>query len=110
MTSDVCVPLFYKGHLYVLDGDKKQFYCAEPTTGKILWSGSLGGRPVYRASPTAADGKIYVMNEAGDASVLSADEFKVLSTISLGGKSRSSIAITDGEVFIRAGEKRYAFK
>ena len=110
MSSDVCVPLIYKDHLYVLDGDKKKIYCAEPKTGKVLWQGSLGGKAVFRASPTGADNKIYCMNENGDVWVLSADEFKVLSQFSPNsGRSRGSIAVVDGEVFVRAGDKLYAF-
>jgi len=110
LSSDVCVPLIYKDHLYVLDGDKKRIYCVEPKTAKILWQGTLGGKAVFRASPTGADNKIYCMNENGDLWVLSADEFKVLSTFSTNaGRSRASITVLDGEVFVRAGTKLYAF-
>ena len=110
MSSDVCVPLVYKDHLYVLDGDKKKIYCAEPKTGKVLWEGALGGKAVFRASPTGADNKIYCMNENGDVWVLSADEFKVLSqSTPNAGRSRASIAVVDGEVFVRAGDKLFAF-
>src|SRR6185312_6717960 len=94
LLSDVCVPLIYNDHLYVLDGDRKTLSCVEPQTGKILWSGSLGGRAVFRASPTGADDKIYCMNEAGEVWVLAADEFKILSQSTLGGRpSRGSIAV-----------------
>ena len=105
------MPLIYNNHLYVLDGDRKTLSCLEPQTGKVLWSGSLGGRAVFRASPTGAVGKIYCMNEGGDIWVLSADEFKVLSHASLGGRpSRGSIAVVDGQVIVRSGDKLYAFE
>jgi outer membrane protein assembly factor BamB len=111
MTSDVCVPLIYNDHAYVLDGDKKKFYCVEPATGKILWEGALPSRPVFRASPTGADGKIYCMNENGDVWVLSADHFEILSTLKTnGGRTRASISLVDGEVIVRAGTKLQAFK
>ena len=110
ISSDVCVPLLYKDHLYVLNGDRKTLSSAEPATGKVLWSGSLGGHAVFRASPTGADDKIYCMNEAGDVWVLSPDEFKVLSQSHLGGqRSRASISVVDNQVFVRAGETLYAF-
>ena len=110
LTSDVCVPLVYKDHLYVLDGDKKKLSCVEPRTGKILWQGSLGGKVVFRASPTGADNKIYCMNENGDLWVLSADEFKVLSTFPTKlGRSRGSIVLIDGQVIVRAGDTLCAF-
>ena len=110
LSSDVCVPLVYKDHLYVLDGDKKRIYCADPKTGQIQWSGALGGRAVFRASPTGADNKIYCLNENGDVWVVSADEFKILSQNSLKtGRSRASIAVVDGEVIVRSGDKVFAF-
>jgi outer membrane protein assembly factor BamB len=110
ITSDVCVPLIYRGKMYLLDGDKKQLYRVEPKTGEVLNSVALGGRSVFRASPTGADGKIYCMNEAGDVSVISADKLEILSTAKLGGTAnRATIAVADGSVFIRTGQTLYAF-
>jgi outer membrane protein assembly factor BamB len=110
ISSDVCVPLVYKDRLYVLDGDKRAITCVDPKTGEKKWTGRLGGNPVFRASPTGADDKIYCMNEAGDVWVLAADEFKVLSKASFQGtNSRASISVADGQVFVRAGETMYAF-
>jgi outer membrane protein assembly factor BamB len=109
-TSDVCVPLLYKGELFVLDGDAKVLSCVDPKTGQKKWSGSLGGNAVFRASPTGADGKIYCMNENGDVWVLAADQFKVLSKTSFHVKqARAAIAVTDGQVLLRTGDTLYAF-
>jgi outer membrane protein assembly factor BamB len=112
ITSDVCVPLFYKNQLFVLNGDKKTLFCLDPLTGDKAWSVDLGGSSVFRASPTGADGKIYCMNESGDVWVVAADNLhQVLSQTSLGGNpSRGTIAVVDGAAVIRAGEKLYAFK
>ena len=111
ISSDVCVPLFYHDNLYVLNGDKKAIYCIDPKTGEKKWTGELGGRSVFRASPTAADGKIYCMNENGEVWVVSAEPFKILSQTDLEGKpSRGSIAVTDGMVVIHAGDKLFGFK
>jgi outer membrane protein assembly factor BamB len=111
-TSDVCVPLCYQGSLYVLDGDRKKLTCVELKTGKVKWSGNLGGGAVFRASPTGADGKIYCMNERGQVWVVSADSFKVLYNGDLGGAdwpTRSSIAVADGDVFVRTSETLFCF-
>ncbi|HEY2589677.1 MAG TPA: PQQ-binding-like beta-propeller repeat protein [Tepidisphaeraceae bacterium] len=116
LTSDAAVPLIYKDHLYVLNGDRPRttLYCAEPKTGKVLWSIATGSRSVLRASPTGADNKIYLESEAGDVWVISADEAKILSKSSLGGRSNhATIAAVDGGVFARVGDsgnKLYAFK
>ncbi|HZL35058.1 MAG TPA: PQQ-binding-like beta-propeller repeat protein [Tepidisphaeraceae bacterium] len=111
ISSDVCVPLLYKNSLYVLNGDRKTLYCLDPKTGKEKWKGKLGGNPVFRASPTGADDKIYCMNEGGDLWVLSADSFKILSQSSLGARpSHASAAVVDGMAIVRSGEKLTAFK
>jgi outer membrane protein assembly factor BamB len=112
-TSDVCVPLYYNDKLYVLDGDRKELTCVDPKTGKELWSGKLDSRPVFRASPTGADGKIYCMNEGGQVWVLSANEFKILGQADLGAgtnsDNRASVAAADGKVFVRTGNALYCF-
>lgn len=111
LNTDVCVPLFYHGKLYVLDGDRKSVACVDPTTGMKQWSGALESTAVLRASLTAGDGKLYVQNEAGDAWVLAADHFAVLSKTSLGGEGacRASIALAEGMVLVRTSSKLLAF-
>jgi outer membrane protein assembly factor BamB len=110
ITSDVCVPLFYKGELFILN-DTKKLYCINPKTGEVKWSGQLGGKAVFRASPTGADGKIYCMNETGEVWVVAADSGKVLSqTVLDGSPSRATIAVANGYVIIRSGDKLFAFK
>ena len=72
VTSDVPTPLFYNGKFYVLNGGKKQLLCVEPSDGKVIWSGNLETRAVFESSPTAADGKIYLMDHRGNVFVVSA--------------------------------------
>ena len=111
LTSDVCTPLFYNGKLFVLDGDKKRISCADPQTGEVKWTHELGGRAVFRASPTGADGKIYCINEASEAWVLSADEPKTLHQIGLEGpRTRATIIAAHGNVFVRTAEKLLCFQ
>lgn len=109
-TPDVCTPAFYDGKLFVLNGDKQVLTCLDPKTGAKKWQGNLPERGVIRASPTVADGKVYIINEKGTVFVCGAgDEFKVLATIPMGGAegTRSSIAVSDGQLFIRTTEKLY---
>src|SRR5262249_41029995 len=109
-STDVSVPLAYQGNLYVLD-DRKSLDCVDPKTGEKKWALKIDSRPVFRSSPTGADGKIYCINEAGEVWVTSASEPKVLSQVELDGqpKSHASISASHGQVFIRTGEKLYAF-
>jgi len=109
-SSDVCVPLFYKGNLYVLDGDRKTIACLDPKTGEEKWSGKLGGSHVFRSSPTGADDRIYCINEGGEAWVVSADEFRILGKSAIGMRpTRGSIAATDGQIVVHTGDLLEAF-
>jgi outer membrane protein assembly factor BamB len=118
ITSDVCVPLYYQKKLYVLNGDKKSLARVDPATGKVETSLSLGGNDVFRASPTGADGKIYCMNEAAEVWVVNVgpagDKLDVVAQqVDVGGgsdtASRASLALTDGQVFVRTAERLYCF-
>ena len=84
----------------------------EPATGKVVWKGELGGKAVFQASPTGADGKIYCINLAGEAVVASAgDEFKILHRVQMGAKGdRSTIVAACGQLFLRAGERLYCIE
>jgi outer membrane protein assembly factor BamB len=107
----VATPAFYQGNLYVLETDKKILNSVDPKTGEKKWSTKLDGRAVFRASPTAADGKIYCINENGEVWVCSANESKILWKGSLANKDKAhaAIAVADGKVYVRTGEKLYAF-
>lgn len=111
ITTDVCNPLWYRGKMYVLDGDKKTFACVDAASGKPLWKGEIPAKGVLRSSPTGGDGKIYAMDETGTVFVLSADEFKILSSAELGagGTARASITLAHGLVLVRTAEKLFAF-
>jgi len=110
-SPDVCTPLVYKDMLYVLDGsaEKRNVLCLDPKTGAQKWIGQVPGNQVYWASLTAADGKLYCINEGGQAVVLAAgDEFKLLATVPLGDSAcYSSIAIAQKQLFIRTGQNLY---
>ena len=109
-TPDVCTPVFYQGKLFVLDGDSKTLTALDPKTGEKKWQGELPTRVVIRASAVAGDDRLYIMDEAGTVFVVSAgDEFKLLATIPMGDAngSRASLAISDGQLFIRTTEKLY---
>ncbi len=115
LNSDVPTPLFYEGKFYLLNGTKKKIYCVNPTDGSIVWSGDLAGKSVFQASPTAADGKIYVMNFDAEVFVIQAGgtEFRLLHQASFkdegdGTRHRSSVAISQGNLFVRTGTKLFA--
>lgn len=108
-TPDVCTPALYKGKLFLLDGDSQTLSCLDPKTGAVQWQGNLGDRTTVRASPTVADGKVYIVNEKGTVFVCDAEgkEFRLLATIPMGGGDpvRSAIAVAGGNLFIRTADR-----
>jgi outer membrane protein assembly factor BamB len=108
---DCSTPLFYDGRLYVFDGLKRKVVtCLDPKTGKTFWQGKLNARSQWWSSPTAADGKLYLISENGEIVVLQAggDEFKVLFEMQIQEPLiQSSIPIAGGHLFIRTAENLY---
>lgn len=118
VTSDVPTPAFYKGKFYVLDGGKKILSCLEPKTGKVLWTGELGGKTKFESSPTVADDKVYCINFWGEVYVAKAntDKFEMLGMNEMGNGSkpngnaasvRASISVSASSLFIRTQDKLY---
>jgi outer membrane protein assembly factor BamB len=111
LSSDVPTPLFYEGKFYVLNGTKKKLLCVEPS-GKIVWTLDLKGKGIFQSSPTAGDGKIYVMNFAGEVFVVQAggEEPKLLHTAAMAENEstlRASIPISQGQLFVRTAKNLY---
>src|SRR5262249_13222162 len=103
--------------LFVLDGDKGVIMKLNPSSGEKIWSGTLPkGQGTLRSSPTGADGKIYMVRANGDVYVVDAgNEYKLLSTLSLNEGNDNigcfaSIAISQGNLFVRTPKTLYCFK
>ncbi len=106
---DVVTPALYDGRLYVLDGDRRIMTVVEPRSGRVIYQESMGDGTLFRASPSAGDGKVFSMNEHGDVFVLKAgDTFEEPARIAMGGRDvRSTIAIAQGRLFIRTSDALY---
>ena len=112
VSSDVCTPLFYKGRFYVVNGDRKTMARVDPATGKADWIAELGRRAKIESSPTGADDKIYFQDFLGAVFVVAAaDQFKLLHVVEMGDADddqlRATIAVSQGNLFIRTGTKLY---
>ena len=108
-TADIPTPVYYKDRLFLLAGKRKVITSLNPVTGKVIWQTPLEVRTFLRASPMAADGKIYCISADGEIVVLAAtDELKILSRIEMGEyPCRSSIVASQGKLYIRTGENLY---
>ncbi len=109
---DCSTPCFYRDRLYVLDGMRhgKVVTCLDPRTGQAFWQGKIGGRGPWRASLTAGDGKLYCINETGEVVVLKAgdERFEILFETKIDEpRIQSSIAISDGRLYIRTAKSLY---
>jgi hypothetical protein len=80
--------------------------CIEPKTGAIRWQQRVeapGGRASSWSSLVLSGERLYLVTRASDTIVLKAGpKFEQLACNTLGeGLSNSSLAISDGELFIR---------
>lgn len=113
VSSDVSTPLFYKGHYYILNGEKQRLACVKPETGEVLWHEDLGGRTKIEASPTGADDKIFVMDHRGEVYVVKADpkQFQLLHRVEMMENNtkdlRSTIAVAGNSLYIRTEDTLY---
>jgi len=91
-------------HIYIVD-DPGVAECIEVKTGKVVWEQRLNGQSAATdnwSSMVAAGEKLYAINKAGDGFVLRASpKFEVLGANSLHERTLSSIAPSNGELFIR---------
>lgn len=115
-TPDCSTPAFLDGKLYVFDGDSQTMTCLDAKTGAKTWQVSYGlkdnrGKEVFRSSPTLADGKLYTLGERGTVVVQNAADGAILHTVAMQTSgpegTRSSIAVSDGNLFIRTAEKLF---
>jgi len=111
VSADVPTPLFYDNDFFVLSDVRKNLTRVDPATGQVKWLLELPGRKKFEASPTGADGKIYLMNFGGDVVVVDAAKGAVLSTVAMGENGedmiRSTIAVAHGQLFIRTNKKLF---
>ncbi len=80
--------------------------CLNALTGKVQWKERLKGQ--YRASPLAADGRIYFLNTKGLTTVVAAaPRFSRLVENPLDDETLASPAVSDGRIFIRGRKALY---
>ena len=123
-TTDSGTPLIYQEMIYVLHSDKKDpvvkggtsspgvfLLVIDPATGKQTGRCQIAQDGAWRASPTGADGKIYVMSEQGEVVVVSAGpNGQILSRTDLAdGPACATISAANQCLFIRTAGKLTCF-
>jgi outer membrane protein assembly factor BamB len=102
--------LLYKGVLYMIN-DSGILLSFDPATGNVIKQGRLHGAiDKYFASPVAADGKVFLIGQGGQVSVLKADgDWQVLAVNELDDEVFATPAIADGRIYIRTRSALYSF-
>lgn len=98
-------PVFVKPYLYAIT-DGGIVSCFQPASGEIVWQERVGGN--HSASPVYADGRIYFLSETGESTVITAGEkFEILAKNSVEGRCQASIAVSQGNLYIRTDKHLY---
>jgi outer membrane protein assembly factor BamB len=102
--------LLYQGVLYMIN-DSGILLSFDPATGNVIKQGRLlGAIDKYFASPVAADGKVFLVGQGGQVSVVqAAGDWQVLAVNELDDEVFATPAIADGRVYIRTRSALYSF-
>jgi outer membrane protein assembly factor BamB len=108
-TGPLAGALLYQNILYLIKGGIVSTF--DPESGKLLRQErvehALGD---YYASPVAADGKIYLVNQEGKVTVLKAGaDWQILSTGDLGEQVIATPAIADSQIYFRTDGTLFCF-
>jgi outer membrane protein assembly factor BamB len=91
-------------HVYMVN-EPGIVQCLELETGQEVWKDRLGGEKVW-ASIVAAEGRLYVTDEAGTTCVFAPNpqRLEVLARNEVGEPTNSTLAVSDGQIFLRTFE------
>jgi len=103
-------PLLYKDVLWMVK-DGGVLTTLNPETGAVLKQGRIpGALEPYWASPVGADGKVYLVSQAGKLSVLKAQgEWEVLRVNNLDDDVFATPALGDNRLYVRTRTTLYSF-
>jgi len=107
-TPDSCSPVVWEDLLFTVTDDGI-VRCFDALTGNLHWRERIKGK--YKASPVAADGRIYFLNTEGLCTVISAwKRYDRLTENKLDDTTLASPAISDGRIYIRGQNALYAIQ
>lgn len=98
-------PLLVSPYLYTISRENI-LHCIDEASGEVVWLERLEG--THWASPIYADGRIYILSEEGVTRVLEpGDEYKEIARNELNEKCLATMAVSEGQFFIRGVEHLY---
>jgi outer membrane protein assembly factor BamB len=79
-------------------------------TGAAVKQGRIPGVGDYYSSPVAGDGKLFVVNQHGQLTILSAEgQWRILGKASFGEDVYATPALVDGRIYLRTNGHLYCF-
>lgn len=98
-------PLAVGTSVYMIS-DNGVLSCLEAATGEVLWKERVGGN--FSASPLYADGLIYLLDEAGKATVVRhGDAYEVVAENDVGERTLASMAVDGNAILLRTEKGLY---
>ena len=105
VTPDSPTPVLWKGLLFAVTDDGIAT-CRNAASGELKWRERLGGD--HKASPIAADGKVYFLGRGGKCTVVTASaKFEKLAENQIDDETTASMAVADGRLYIRGKKALY---
>ncbi|MBL8901571.1 MAG: PQQ-binding-like beta-propeller repeat protein [Planctomycetes bacterium] len=109
VTSDVPTPLFHEGRFYVASDLANALSRVDPATGKVEWTVELDREFLWRASPIAAGGRIWMQNHHGTLYGFAPTDGKEVARLALGRDDDdgicASVAAAHGRLFVRTNRE-----
>jgi outer membrane protein assembly factor BamB len=97
------------GKLVYIVGDQGVVHALDLKTGAVVYGPVRLEPGTYSASPVIAEGRIYVTNEEGITSVFATGpKFEVLAKNAVNEFTLSSVAVSNGQIFLRTEKALYA--
>jgi len=104
-TPDSCCPVLWNDSLFIVS-DNGIAQCLDAHTGQVHWTERLPGD--YKASPLAADGRIYFLNKSGLCTVVAASPtFEKLAENKIDDDTIASPAVAGGRIYLRGRKSLY---
>lgn len=107
-SPDCPTPVVYQNHVYFIRDDGMAS-CLDLKTGEPRWQGERFFTANVKVSPVAADGKVYFLSGQGNCVVVKAGpKLEILARNDLNESTLSSMALSHGHIFLRAGQHLYS--
>jgi outer membrane protein assembly factor BamB len=104
---DVPTPVTDGQYFYTIN-DRGICWALKMQTGEEVYGGRRIKPGTYSASPVLADGKLYITSEDGVTTVLKAGPtFEILAENAIEEYVLSSIAVSEGQLFLRGDKNLY---